>query len=103
MLLLLLRFCAYIYIYTAKNSFDTFELGNMYRSLIIVQCIQSTVMGDVLDGFFSKPINESMNVFRNPRLYPYRYHNVDNQIVRSLYPYYDRITTSNILDIRGDR
>lgn len=58
----------------------------MNSLLIIVQCIQSIVMTDdhFLDGFFNKPINESTDVFRNPRLYPYRYRNVDDQLVRNI-------------------
>jgi len=35
-----------------------------------------------LDRFFGKPVDESMNVFRNPKLYPYVY--VDEQSVCSI-------------------
>lgn len=56
----------------------------MYRSLIIFKVFLSSFVTSeigLLEGFFSKPLNKSGNTFENARLYPYRYRNVDDQLL----------------------
>jgi len=49
----------------------------MYRFLILFCTNMQIVMTNphLLDRFFGKPVDESMDLFRNPKIYPYVYIN----------------------------
>ena len=62
---------------------DILQMYNlkMCHLLILFGTYIQIVMSNphLLDRFFGKPVDESMNVFRNPKLYPYIY--IDEQSV----------------------
>jgi len=53
------------------------KVKKMYRFLILFCTYMQIVMTNphLLDRFFGKPVDESMDLFRNPKIHPYVYIN----------------------------